>query len=448
MGEVRIPRDALWGTQTQRCLDCFGFGAEKMPESVLTGLFLLKKHCAVVNHALCPDRMTEKKKDAIVKICDALIRGEYEEAFPLTVWQTGSGTATNMNVNEVISHLVKKKYGADVHPNDDVNMSQSSNDIFPAAVHIAAVRGLMHVVSDGVEPLLKTLEQLEKKYKDTVKCGRTHLQDAVPMTFGQEVSGWKAMLGRDEEAVRRSMEGLKELPVGGTAVGTGLNVPQGFAERVVDSLSQEIGIRFCVAENKFEKLSSAGDIAFAHGALKTLAADLMKIANDIRFLASGPNCGLGEITIPSNEPGSSIMPGKVNPTQCEVLCNVALQVMGNDVTIGTAASQGQFQLNTYRPLIAYNFFQSCNLLADAMKSFDRYCLSGLSANREKMKENVGRSLMTVTSLTPAIGYERAAEIAKKAQSESLTVKEACLKLGYLSEEEFDRIWSPEKMAGL
>ena len=448
MGEVQVPADRLWGAQTQRSKQNFpiGEGREPMPEEIIRAFGLLKKAAARANHALRPERMTEEKLAAISRAADEVVSGQLEGNFPLVVWQTGSGTQSNMNLNEVIAHRGNQLLGKPLlHPNDDVNMSQSSNDTFPTALHIAAALSVEDNVLPAIQGLVETFRRLEAENQGVVKSGRTHLQDAVPIAFSQEISGWRASLQRDAEQLRLSLKGLYELALGGTAVGTGLNAPEGFDARVAREVAELTGKPFVTAPNKFHALTSKGEIAFAHGALKALAADLMKIANDVRWLASGPRDGLGEILIPENEPGSSIMPGKVNPTQCEAVTMVAVQVMGNDAAVGFAASQGNFELNVFMPVIAYNFLQSARLLAEAMRSFDERCVSGIQARREKMRENLHSSLMLVTALNPYIGYENAARTAKKAYREGITLREACVQLGYLTAERFDEVFHPEQM---
>lgn len=444
MGEVKVPSNRLWGAQTQRSLENFAIGTEKMPCELLYNLFLLKLACARANNKLKPEKMTKEKLELIERAFenrDELIADE----FPLSVWQTGSGTQTNMNANEVIAN-----YGnslctkALLHPNDDINMSQSSNDVFPTAIHLSCVASIM-LVQIYLDSLIDTLKALEKKYKKVVKSGRTHLQDATPITFGQEISGWRSSLEIDMALLDEAIKPLCSLAIGGTAVGTGLNAPKGFDRAVCNELFELTGIKYAPAKNKFHALSSKNEVVFAHGALKALACDLMKIANDIRWLASGPRCGLGEITIPENEPGSSIMPGKVNPTQCEAITMIATQVMGNDATIGICASQGNFELNVFMPVIAYNFLQSCELLANGISSFEDNCVKGIKANKKKMQENLHNSLMLVTALTPYIGYEKGAEVAKKAHAEGISLKDACVSLGYLTEKEFDTYFHPEEM---
>ncbi|MBO4219223.1 MAG: class II fumarate hydratase [Erysipelotrichaceae bacterium] len=439
LGEVRVDADHLWGAQTQRSLENFRIGREKMPPEIISALVLLKKACALVNHDL--GRLSEEKKELIVSACQDIISGKYPDEFPLAVWQTGSGTQSNMNVNEVIAHICQGR----VHPNDDVNMSQSSNDTFPTAMHMAAVISLKEKLMPALEGIISSLKQLEAGNSDVIKSGRTHLMDATPLSFAQELSGYRSSLEYDRQMIESALAHVSRLAIGGTAVGTGINAPDGFDVLVCRRLSDMTSQNFRPDENKFHALTSRDALVYCHGALKALAADLMKIANDIRWMASGPRCGLGEITIPANEPGSSIMPGKVNPTQCEALTMVAVQVMGNDAAIGFAASQGNFELNVYAPLIAHDFLQSVRLLADGMESFTANCLSGLKANREVMENYLSRSLMNVTALSPKIGYEKAAEVAHKAHAENLSLKQAVLQLGYLSEEEFDEIMDYRKM---
>ena len=446
MGEMQVPAERYWGAQTQRSKENFPIGWEKMPEGIIRAFALLKKAAAQANRELKPEKMTEEKCAAITAACDEILGGKLPDEFPLVVWQTGSGTQSNMNVNEVVANrgnaIAEKKL---LHPNDDVNMSQSSNDTFPTAMHIAAATAIRTELIPAVDILIATLKRLEKENQGVVKSGRTHLQDAVPISFSQEVSGWRGMLEADREQLEKSLDGLCQLAIGGTAVGTGLNAPDGFGEKVAEKLSQSTDMPFVSNPNKFHALTSLDRIVFAHGAMKALAADMMKIANDIRWLASGPRCGLGEIFIPENEPGSSIMPGKVNPTQCESMTMIAVQVMGNDATVGMAASQGNFQLNVFLPVTAYNFLQSARLLTDGILSFNERCVSGITVNKEKMSENLHRSLMLVTSLNPYIGYDNAAKVAKKAHKENLSLKEACLDLGFMSEEEFDKVFHPEEL---
>ena len=448
MGEVRVPADRYWGAQTQRSLENFpiGAGRETMPREILLAFGALKIAAAEANHILCPERMTAEKRDLILQAGEEILRGGHMEEFPLVGWQTGSGTQSNMNVNEVIANrgnaLAGKKL---LHPNDDVNMSQSSNDTFPTAMHIAAAISIAEQVIPAAERLTNTLCRLEAENEDVLKSGRTHLQDAVPIRFSQEISGWRSSVEKDIRMLRQALDPLLELALGGTAVGTGLNAPEGFDRLAADFLRKRLGLAFVPAQNKFHALTSRDEMVFAHGALKALACDLMKIANDVRWLASGPRLGLGEITIPENEPGSSIMPGKVNPTQCEQVTMVAAQVMGNDVTVGIAASQGNFELNVFMPVCAYNFLQSARLLSESMDSFEQRCLRGIRANREKMRSNLDRSLMTVTALNPYIGYENAARVAKKAFRENISLKESVTALGLMTEEQFEACFHPEKM---
>ena len=448
MGEVRVPGDKYWGAQTQRSRENFpiGVGLETMPAEIIRAFGILKKAAALANHALRPEKMTGEKCDTICRVCDEVVSGELDDNFPLVVWQTGSGTQSNMNANEVIANrgnaLAGKKL---LHPNDDINMSQSSNDTFPTAMHIAAVLALEDQVLPAMDALIATFARLEAENEGAVKCGRTHLQDATPISFPQEISGWRSSLEQDRELVKRALPPLRELALGGTAVGTGLNAPAGFDQAAADALTQLTGKPFVTAPNKFHALTSKDELVFAHGALKALACDLMKIANDVRWLASGPRLGLGEITIPANEPGSSIMPGKVNPTQCEALTMVAVQVMGNDAAVGIAASQGNFQLNVFMPVLIYNFLQSARLLSESMTAFNERCAVGIRANREKMGANLRNSLMLVTALNPYIGYENAAKTAKKAFAENISLKEACVALGFLTEQRFDEVFHPETM---
>ena len=444
MGEVRVPADKYWGAQTQRSYENFKIGCEKMPIEIIRAFAVLKKAAALANEAL--GVLDHRRAAAIAQVCDEITAGAWDDHFPLVVWQTGSGTHSNMNVNEVIANRANERLGERlIHPNDHVNCSQSSNDTFPGAMHIAALTA----VEDGVLPRLQQLhaafDTLSHRYRDVIKLGRTHLQDATPLTLGQEISGWAAMLEKDDRMLRSACEGLRELALGGTAVGTGLNAPVGFDTLVAEKISALTGKRFVTAPNKFHALTSKDQLVFAHGALKALAADLMKIANDIRLLAGGPRCGLGELNIPQNEPGSSIMPGKVNPTQCEAVTMVAVQVMGNDAAVGFAASQGNFELNVFMPVLAYNFLQSARLLAEAMVSFHDRCVAGIRANREKMAGNLHNSLMLVTALNPYIGYENAAKTAKLAYKENISLKDACVKLGFLTPERFDEVFHPEEM---
>ncbi len=448
MGEVRVPDDRLWAAQTERSHQNFkiGVGIETMPREITHAFGILKKAAALANAELKPERMTAEKLAAIAAACDEVISGEQNENFPLVVWQTGSGTQSNMNANEVIANRANQIAGKKLcHPNDDINMSQSSNDTFPTAMHISAVLAIEDKLIPAVEELIATFRRLEAENEGIVKSGRTHLQDATPIKFSQEISGWRASLERDIELLRLAAGPLHELALGGTAVGTGLNAPAGFAELVAEKVAELTGKPFVTAENKFHALTSKDELVFAHGAIKATACDMMKIANDVRWLASGPRDGLGEIRIPENEPGSSIMPGKVNPTQCEAVTMVAVQVIGNDVAVGMAASQGNFELNVFMPVAAYNFLQSARLLAEAIVSFDVNCAVGITADKEKMAHNLHNSLMLVTALNPYIGYENAAKTAKKAVKENISLKEACVALGFLTAERFDEVFHPEQM---
>ncbi len=448
MGEMKVPADRLWAAQTQRSHENFeiGVGIETMPAEIIHAFGVLKKAAAIANHGLRPEKMTAEKVEAIKEACDEVMAGKLSGHFPLVVWQTGSGTQSNMNSNEVIANRGNQILGQTLlHPNDDVNMSQSSNDTFPTAMHIAAVLSLEDKLIPAVETLIETFKRLEKENEGIVKSGRTHLQDATPITFTQEISGWRSSLERDVELIKLAIKPLHELALGGTAVGTGLNAPKGFDTGVAEEVSKITGKKFVTASNKFHALTSKDELVFAHGAVKALAADMMKIANDVRWLASGPRDGLGEIFIPENEPGSSIMPGKVNPTQCEAVTMVAVQVMGNDVAIGIAASQGNFELNVFMPVCIYNFLQSARLLAEAIVSFNKNCAVGIKANKEKMHHNLHNSLMLVTALNPYIGYENAAKTAKKAYKDNISLKEACVQLGFLTAEKFDEVFHPEEM---
>ena len=444
MGEVQVPVEKYWGAQTQRSFENFKIGTEKMPTEIIRAFAILKKAAAMANNRL--GKLDERRKALISGVCDEILGGKLNEHFPLVVWQTGSGTQSNMNVNEVIANRGNEVAGEKLlHPNDHANMSQSSNDTFPTAMHIAAALEIEERLFPSLDTLIQSFERLIQENEGIVKTGRTHLQDATPISFSQEISGWKAMLEKSMEMLQLSLPGLRELALGGTAVGTGLNAPKGFDVEVAKAVSELTHKDFKTADNKFHSLSSKDELVFAHGALKALAANLMKIANDIRWLGSGPRCGLGEIFLPENEPGSSIMPGKVNPTQCEALTMVSVQVMANDVAVGMAASQGNFELNVYMPVCIYNFLQSVRLLSDAMLSFNQNCVVGLKANKEKMQENLHRSLMLVTCLNPYIGYENAAKTAKKAFQENISLKEACLQLGFLTEKKFDEVFKPEEM---
>ena len=448
MGEVKVPADRLWAAQTERSHENFriGVGIETMPREITHAFGILKKAAALANAELKPEKMTQEKLSVICKACDEVISGELNEHFPLVVWQTGSGTQSNMNANEVIANRANQLAGEKLcHPNDDINMSQSSNDTFPTAMHSSAVTAVEDKLIPAIKELIATFKRLEAENEGIVKSGRTHLQDATPIKFSQEISGWRSSLERDVELLKLSLRPLYELALGGTAVGTGLNAPKGFSELVAAKVASLTGKPFVTAANKFHALTSKDELVFAHGAIKATACDMMKIANDIRWLASGPRDGLGEIHIPENEPGSSIMPGKVNPTQCEAVTMVAVQVMGNDVAVGMAASQGNFELNVFMPVAAYNFLQSARLLAEAIVSFNKNCASGITANREKMYHNLHNSLMLVTALNPYIGYENAAKTAKLAYKENISLKEACVKLGFLTPERFDEVFHPEQM---
>ncbi len=448
MGEIKVPADKLWGAQTQRSHENFEIGVniETMPREIIHAFGILKKAAAQANAKLRPEKMTAEKLSAIQKACDEIISGTLNDNFPLVVWQTGSGTQSNMNTNEVIANRGNQIAGTKVlHPNDDVNMSQSSNDTFPTAMHIAAVLMLEDRLLPACETLIETFKRLEAENEGIVKSGRTHLQDATPITFSQEISGWRSSLERDVELIKLAINPLRELALGGTAVGTGLNAPKDFGKVVAEEVTQLTGKSFVTASNKFHSLTSKDELVFAHGAIKALACDMMKIANDVRWLASGPRDGLGEIFIPENEPGSSIMPGKVNPTQCEAVTMVAVQVMGNDVAVSMAASQGNFELNVFMPVCIYNFLQSARLLSEAILSFNKNCAVGIKANKEKMHHNLHNSLMLVTALNPYIGYENAAKTAKKAFKDNISLKEACVELGFLTAEKFDEVFHPEQM---
>ena len=439
IGEILVDCDKLWGAQTQRSFENFKIGTEKMPIEIIRAITIIKRAAATVNFNM--GNMSEEISQSVTEACDKILAGGLEDQFPLSVWQTGSGTQTNMNVNEVISHLTEGM----AHPNDHVNMSQSSNDVFPSAIHIACVIEAEERLLPEIKALADTFGRLSERYRQVIKTGRTHLQDATPLTLGQEISAWREMLTETREMLENSLQGVRRLALGGTAVGTGLNSPEGFAKLSAEKISEITGKQFETAPNKFHALTSKDALVFCHGAMKALAADLMKIANDVRWLASGPRCGIGEITIPENEPGSSIMPGKVNPTQCEALTMVCVQVMGNDAAVGFAASQGNFQLNVFMPVLIHNFLESARLLSDAMRSFRLHCAEGIRPNREKIAENMRKSLMLVTALNPHIGYENAAKIAKLAHRENLTLKEAALKLQLVSEEDFDKWVNPKKM---
>ena len=448
MGEVKVPADKYWAAQTQRSSENFriGVGIETMPCEIVHAFGILKKAAALANAELRPEKMTAEKLDALTKAADEVISGQLIEHFPLVVWQTGSGTQSNMNANEVIANRGNEIAGKKLlHPNDDVNMSQSSNDTFPTAMHISAVLAIEDKLIPAVDTLIATFKRLEAENEGIVKSGRTHLQDATPIKFSQEISGWRSSLERDRELLTLALGPLYGLALGGTAVGTGLNAPRGFDELVAAKVAAITGKTFVTSPNKFHALTSKDEIVFAHGAVKALACDMMKIANDVRWLASGPRDGLGEIRIPENEPGSSIMPGKVNPTQCEAVTMVAVQVMGNDTAVSMAASQGNFELNVFMPVCAYNFLQSVRLLAEAIVSFDKNCASGIVADKDKMYHNLHNSLMLVTALNPYIGYENAAKTAKKAYKEGISLKQACVELGFLTEKKFDEVFHPELM---
>lgn len=444
MGEVQVPADRYWGAQTQRSFQNFPIGTEKIPMEVIRAFAILKKAAAIANNRL--GKLDDKRLTLISQACDEILAGKLDDNFPLAVWQTGSGTQSNMNVNEVIAGRGNAIAGEKLlHPNDHSNMSQSSNDTFPTAMHIAAVMEIEDKLFPAIDRLTDTFTRLMAENEGIVKTGRTHLQDATPISFSQEISGWREMLIKSKAMLTLSLKGLHELALGGTAVGTGLNAPKGFDTEVAKAVAELTGKDFVTAPNKFHSLTSKDELVFAHGALKGLAADMMKMANDIRWLSSGPRCGLGEIFIPENEPGSSIMPGKVNPTQCESVTMVAVQIIANDTAVGMAASQGNFELNVFMPVCIYNFLQSVRLLTDSLNSFNDRCVSGIRANREKMDENLHRSLMLVTCLNPYIGYENAAKTAKKAYKENISLKEACVELGFLTAEKFDEIFHPEQM---
>ena len=446
MGEIAVPADKYWGAQTQRSLNNFKIGSEKMPAELIRAIAVIKKACAVVNNRKNPHKMTDEKKCAIAAAADRIIAGDLDDNFPLSVWQTGSGTQTNMNVNEVIANFGNEYAGKKLlHPNDDVNMSQSSNDVFPSAIHVAALYNIENRLLPSLSQLTEKLLKLEQKNGDVLKIGRTHLMDATPMLFSQEISGWRSMTENAYKMIVKASDELRYLALGGTAIGTGICSPRDFGKDVCKELSALTNIRFEEADNKFYALTSKDALVFAHGALSGLASDLWKIANDVRMLASGPRCGLGEITIPSNEPGSSIMPGKVNPTQCEAITMVSLQVHAGGNLITTAASQGNFQLNVFMPVIAYNFLNSVRLLTDVINSFGEKCIDGIKPNVSKMNENLERSLMLITALSPEIGYENAARAAKYAFDNNITLKESCRKLNLISDDRYDSIIRPENM---
>ncbi len=449
LGTVKVPRNSYYGAQTQRSLENFKIGEEKIPLEVIRAFAIIKKAAARVNHRL--GLLETEKRDLIVKACEELLAGELDEHFPLVVWQTGSGTQTNMNVNEVISNRAIELAGGEmgskepIHPNDDVNMSQSSNDTFPTAMAISAVRLIQAELLPALQELQDSLEEKSREFKEIVKVGRTHLMDATPVTLGQEFSGYASQLDHGIAGLEKTLDHLKELALGATAVGTGLNTHRDYAEEVVREINFLTGINFTSAPNKFESIAAHDDIVRASGALKTIAASLIKIANDIRWLASGPRCGLGELKLPVNEPGSSIMPGKINPTQAEAMIQACIQVIGNDTAITVAGSSGNFELNVCKPVMIYNLLQSIRLLADASRSFRKKCIAGIEPNQRKIEEYLRESLMLVTALNPIIGYDRAAEIAGKAYQEDKTLKEAAVELGYLTAEEFEEAIDPAEM---
>lgn len=450
-GPIDVPAERLWGAQTQRSLQNFDISGERQPREIIRALVQVKRASAVANHLL--GLMDDRKASAIIAAADEVLAGRHDEEFPLVVWQTGSGTQTNMNVNEVLANRASELLGGPrgegrlIHPNDDVNRSQSSNDVFPTAMHVAAVDGIRNRLLPALQKLKGTLAEKREAFRDIVKIGRTHLQDATPLTLGQEFSGYVAQLEQADRHLHASLPHLCELALGGTAVGTGLNAPPGYAEKVAQELARLTGLPFVSAPNKFEVMAAADAIVHAHGALKTLAASMMKIANDIRWLASGPRSGIGELSIPENEPGSSIMPGKVNPTQSEAVTMLCCQVFGNDVAINFGGASGNFELNVFRPMMAHNLMQSVRLLADGMRSFNDHCAAGIEPNRERIAELVDRSLMLVTALNPHIGYDKAAQIAKKAHKEGTTLREAALATGYVTGEQFDQWVRPGDMVG-
>lgn len=450
IGEIQVEADKMWGAQTQRSVQNFEIGTERMPHEVVMAFAQLKKATAKANHKL--GRLSEAKMKAVELAANEVIEGKWNDHFPLVVWQTGSGTQSNMNMNEVLARrgnelLAEQNSDEKLHPNDDVNMSQSSNDTYPTAMHVAGVLAVTENLVPAVQKLKATLDEKAQQFDDVIKIGRTHLQDATPLTLGQEISGWKHMLEKSERMIRESVEHMRELAIGGTAVGTGINADPTFGPSVAEFISEAVGTSFTSAENKFHALTSHDEMVYTHGAVKALAADAMKIANDVRWLASGPRSGIGEITIPANEPGSSIMPGKVNPTQSEALTMVAAQVMGNDATIGFSASQGNFELNVFKPVIAYNFLQSVRLLTDSLISFNDHCAVGIEANLDVIQNHVSNSLMLVTALNPHIGYEKAAAIAKQAHKDGTTLKESAVNSGHLTADQFDEWVKPENMVG-
>ncbi|TWT04235.1 class II fumarate hydratase [Planococcus sp. CPCC 101016] len=450
IGEIQVEADKMWGAQTQRSVQNFEIGTERMPHEVVMAFAQLKKATAKANHKL--GKLSEAKMKAVELAANEVIEGKWNDHFPLVVWQTGSGTQSNMNMNEVLARrgnelLAEQNSDEKLHPNDDVNMSQSSNDTYPTAMHVAGVLAVTENLVPAVQKLKATLDEKAQQFDDVIKIGRTHLQDATPLTLGQEISGWKHMLEKSERMIRESVEHMRELAIGGTAVGTGINADPTFGPSVAEFISEAVGTSFTSAENKFHALTSHDEMVYTHGAIKALAADAMKIANDVRWLASGPRSGIGEITIPANEPGSSIMPGKVNPTQSEALTMVAAQVMGNDATIGFSASQGNFELNVFKPVIAYNFLQSVRLLTDSLISFNDHCAVGIEANLDVIQNHVSNSLMLVTALNPHIGYEKAAAIAKQAHKDGTTLKESAVNSGHLTADQFDEWVKPENMVG-
>ncbi|HGM6860765.1 TPA: class II fumarate hydratase [Serratia rubidaea] len=451
MGAIEVPADRLWGAQTQRSLEHFHISTEKMPTALIHALALTKRAAAEVNRQL--GLLADDRATAIIQAADEVLAGQHPDEFPLSIWQTGSGTQTNMNMNEVLANRASELLGGErgegrrVHPNDDVNKSQSSNDVFPTAMHVAAVIALRQQLIPALQTLQRTLNDKAEAFHDIVKIGRTHLQDATPLTLGQEISGWAAMLAHSLRHIETSVPHIAELALGGTAVGTGLNTHPEYAVRVAKALAELTGEPFVTAPNKFEALATCDALVQGHGALKGLAASLMKIANDVRWLASGPRCGIGEIAIPENEPGSSIMPGKVNPTQCEAMTMLCAQVLGNDVALNIGGASGNFELNVFRPLVIHNYLQSIRLLADGMNGFNTYCAAGIEPNRERIAQLLNESLMLVTALNTHIGYDKAAEIAKTAHKEGLTLQAAALKLGYVTEQQFGQWVRPESMVG-
>ena len=446
MGQVQVASDKLWGAQTQRSLENFRIGTEKMPLEIIHAIAAIKEAAVQVNRRLLPDRMPDAKAEAIAAACGEIVDGEWDDQFPLSVFQTGSGTQTNMNVNEVAAHRAEQLLGGiSVHPNDDVNLSQSSNDVFPSAIHLAVLLGTRQRLVPALERLIASLDELAQGHRDTIKIGRTHLMDATPVTFAQEIGGWSGLLRNAREMIYSSLTPLYRLPLGGTAVGTGLNAPEGFDSAICAILAKRLDLPLVAGENKFALMSGKDALVFAHGALSALAGDLWKIANDVRWLASGPRAGLGEIVLPANEPGSSIMPGKVNPTQCEAVTMAALQVQAYQSAISMASSQGNFQLNVFMPLIAYDYLRSIDLLTTAMDSFEKNCVRGIQVDKARMREHLERSLMLVTALSPQIGYEQAAKAAQYAYDRGVTLRCACEELGILSPEAFDRLVCPEKM---